>query len=414
MAIIRTRRSRSTGSVYLHVLGASMLVTIVGLAAVSAVRLQTRATQRASDLAEARACAVSAVELGLLHVEDPNWRTIWPNGAWLSTKALGDGTFTLEGVDPQDGDLSDSEFEPLVLTGTGIKGIARHKARVTLVPVIDPLEALNSCLNASGTVTVVAGKSITVSGAPLSTNGTLDVQGTVDGDAEADAVQGGGSVTGSTTVPADPKAMPRSAVISDYVSKATVIPYAGTIDRQVLSPGSNPWGAADPNGVYFLDTAGQAVTIKDSRIHGTLIVDTGGNKLTLDAAVCLEAYRSDYPVLIVKGTVAIKFKSDTLTLSESAYNTNFNPFGAPYDGVWDDDTLDEYPNEIRGLVHIEGNLDLQDTARVVGVIVCNGMVSCEGFNSIIHEPGLYAAPPEGYTYVAGMKISPGSWQQVVD
>jgi Tfp pilus assembly protein PilX len=58
------------------VLVMAMLVTIIGLAAVSAVRLQTRAAQRASDDVVARACALSAVELGLLHVEqDPNWRT---------------------------------------------------------------------------------------------------------------------------------------------------------------------------------------------------------------------------------------------------------------------------------------------------------------------------------------------------
>ncbi|UCD48765.1 MAG: hypothetical protein JSW27_14670, partial [Phycisphaerales bacterium] len=137
MRIGRQERHRSSGSIYLHVLGASLLVTIIGLAALSAVRLQTRATQWAGDAAEARACAVSAVELGLLHVaQDPNWRTTWPHGAWLTDKILGSGLFALEGMDPRDGDLTDSEYEPLILTGTGSKGIARHRTQVTLVPVL--------------------------------------------------------------------------------------------------------------------------------------------------------------------------------------------------------------------------------------------------------------------------------------
>ena len=415
MSAHRAKRRKCSGSVYLHVLASSVLVTVIGLAALAAVRIQTRSALRAQDCAEARNCAVSAVELGLLFVtQDPNWRDNWTNGFWLSDKHLGDATFTLEGIDPQDGDLTDSEYQPLILTGTGTKGIARHKTQVTLVAVIKPLEALNSCLHAAGTVTVVSGKSIAVSGAALSTNTTLDNAGTITGDAEAGTVAQTGTITGTLTVPADPKQMPEATVVSDYVGRATVIPYTGTIDKQVLSPGSNPWGTPDPNGMYFLDTHGQAVLIRNSRIHGTLIVDTGGNTLTLDNAVLLHPYRSDCPVLIVNGNAELKFRSGTLSLSESAQATNFNPFGASYEDVWDDDMLDEYPNEIRGLIHVTGALDLQDTARVVGVIICQGAVTCEGFNSITHDPDLYATPPEGYTCVERMTVSPGSWKQVVD
>ena len=415
MEMRTTRRSRLLGSVYIHVLGASMLVTIIGLAAVTAVRLQTRAVQRASDDVVARACAVSAVELGLLQVEqDPNWRTAWPNGAWLSDKSLGDGTFILEGVDPQDGDLTDSVYEPLILTGIGTKGIARHKMQVVLVPVIGPLEALDTCLHASETVTVGLGHSITVQGAPLSTNAVLNVSGTVNGDAEADTVQGSGTIAGSTTAPADAKEMPGSSVISDYIARATVVPYSGAMDKVVLAAGSNPWGPADPNGLYFIDTDGSDLQIKNTRIHGTLIVRTDGGILFVEDAVLMQNYRSDYPVLIVDGDVCIRHKSAGQQLSESACGTNFNPFGVPYDGQWDSDTSDTYDNEIRGLVHISGDLDLGETARIEGAIICEGQVYVGGTNVIVHDPGLCASPPEGYTYVERMKVSPGSWQQVVD
>jgi hypothetical protein len=44
--------------------------------------------------------------------------------------------------------------------------------------------------------------------------------------------------------------------------------------------------------------------------------------------------------------------------------------GAPYEGVWDEDLDDVYPNEIRGLIHVMGTLTLQQTARIVGTILC--------------------------------------------
>jgi hypothetical protein len=392
-----------------------MLITIIGLAAVSAVRLQTRAAQRASDDVEARACAVSAVELGLLHVtQDPNWRTTWPNGAWMSDKSLGDGTFTLEGVDPQDGDLTDSEYEPLVLTGTGMKGIARHKTQVMLVPVLEPLAVLNCGLHASDTVTVDSGKSITVSGGPLSTNGVLNVAGTVVGDAEADTLQGSGSVTGSTTVPADAKPMPPSDVITTYANRATVLPTLGSMNKIVLGPGYNPWGPADPNGLYYVDTSGSDLAIQNSRIYGTLVVQTGGGTLFVNDAVFLHPYRSDFPVLLVDGDVVLSYQSGTMVLSESANATNYNPSGASYGGESDGDQVDEYPNEIQGLIYVDGPLLLRQTALIRGVVICDGTVDCRESNTIIHEPSLFAVPPDGFTYVERMKISPGSWTRVVD
>jgi hypothetical protein len=412
---IVSRHPARQGSVYLYVLGASMLVAIIGLAALAGVRIQTRSVQWAKDDADARNAAVSAVELGLLYVQvDPNWRTTYSSGAWLSDQQLGDATFTLEGVDPQDGDLGDSEYEPLILTGTGAKGIARHKTQVTLVPVIQPLEALNTCLHASGKVKIHAGKSLTVVGAPVSTNGVLDNDELIDGDAHAASVETVGTITGTLTVPAPSKDMPDPNVISDYIARATAIPFSGTIDKQVLTPTSNPWGAGDPNGVYFIDTGGVALKIMNSRIHGTLIVKLNGNTLTLDDAVFMQNYRSDYPTLIVDGHAYIKIHSADETLSEADCGVNFNPVGAPYESQWDEDTLDEYPNELRGLIHINGNLWLGQTARVTGTIICAGTVHAESHNTIVHDPGLYTSPPEGYTYIERMKISPGSWKQVVD
>jgi hypothetical protein len=218
--------------------------------------------------------------------------------------------------------------------------------QVMLVPVLAPLEALNTCLHASGKVQIKGGRSLTVVGAPVSTNGILDNDELIDGDAEADSIDDMKTITGTLTAPVPNKQMPASSVISDYIARATVIPYAGAIDKKVLTAGSNPWGPVDPNGLYFIDTGGGDLQIKNTRIHGTLIVRTDGGSLFVEDTVLMQNYRSDYPVLIVDGDVYIRHKSADLQLSESVCAMNFNPVGAPYEGATDGDMLDEYPSEI--------------------------------------------------------------------
>jgi cytoskeletal protein CcmA (bactofilin family) len=407
--------ARDRGSIYLCVLACSLLIAILGLGSLAAVRIQMRSTRLVRDGAEARACAVSAVELGLLQIkQDPNWRTTLPNGTWLDNKALGAGHFTLEGIDPTDGVLSDSAYEPLVLTGTGTRGAARHKTQVTLVAIVKPLEALSTCLCASDLVKTNAGKRLTVIGAPTATNGQLDNDGTIDGDAQAQSVAHNGSITGTLTVPGPVRLMPEANVFADYTSKATSVPYAATIENVVLAPGCNPLGPTDPNGLYVINTGGKNLTIRNSRIYGTLVIRAAGQTVTVDEAILMQNYRSDFPVLLVEGNLVLRPNSVTGVLSESACNTNFNPIGAPYDGTTDTDQTDQYPDEIHGLVHVKGSLRFQQTARIAGVVICEGTVTCEDANTIVHDAGLYAHPPQGYSYVEEMKIAPGSWKQGVD
>ena len=238
-----SRHRRRAGSIYLHVLASSLLITILGLGALAAVRIQMRSARLVRDAAEARACAVSAIELGLLQIkQNPNWRTERPNGTWFDNQTLGAGRFTLQGVDLADGSLSDSVYEPVVLTGIGTKGAARHKAQVTLVPVVKPLAALSSCVVASGNIVIAAGKQMTVIGAPVTTNANLGNSGTIDGNAEGQTANGPGTITGTLTVPGTVKPMPEASVFSSYVSKATVVPCAATIEKVVLAPGCNPLG----------------------------------------------------------------------------------------------------------------------------------------------------------------------------
>jgi len=403
--------------VYLHVLASSLLVSVLGLGALLTARLQGRVCRLTRDSAVARTCAVSAVELGLLEIkQDTGWRTTWPNGTWMQNIPLGSGTFTLQGTDPADSDLTDSDSDVVILTGLGVSGLARHKVQVTVVPVIKPIEALATCLDASGALQVTSGNKITATGAPVATNAQLTYVGTIDGTAEAQSL---GTHTGTITggaplVPGPVRRMPASDVISRYAAKATAVSYSATREKFVLGPGANPYGSTDPNGLYVINTNNASITIQKCRIWGTLVVLAGTGTVTVNDPVLIQNYRSDFPALLVSGNLIIKNTSASTQLTESGCSTNFNPSTVPYNGASDTDKTDSYPNEIDGLVHVDGTLSLQLTAKIVGAVICNGTVTCAGTNTIAYTSSLYTCPPKWYTYVSGMMLSPGSWTQLVD
>ncbi len=411
-----TRNLQSRGSIYLHVLTSSMLISVLGVGAMFAVRVQMRSCRLVQDSAAARACATSAIELGLLHIKnDSDWRTTWSSGTWMENQPLGSGTFTLTGTDPKDDDLADSAYDAVILTGIGACGQARHMAQVVLAPVVKPYEALSSCLQGAGFLQVHGGKKITAGGAPVCTNGLLDNDGTIEGSAEAQSTDHTGTITvWPPLVPGAIKSLPDANVITQYAAKGTAVAYAATLEKFVLGPGYSSLGTADANGLYVINTSNANLTIRKCRIYGTLVVLAGTGTVTVDDPVFLHNYRSDFPTLLVSGGLIIKNTSTTTQLSEASCLTNFNPSGVPYSGVTDTDRADTYPNEIRGLVHATGTLRLQQTAAIIGAVICNGEIHVEGTNTITYTPSLYSCPPKRYTYVESMKPSPTSWKQVVN
>ncbi len=405
---------RRSASAYLVVLASAVLVTVIGISACLLQRVQLHGAQAGMARETARVLARSAVEIGLLRVETKSdWRTLYGNGFWVTDQPLGAGILSLEAVDPSDGDITDSESDSVLLIGTGVVGEARHCAQVMLTEVIEPLAALRTSLHASGDISVKAADSIRVTGAPLSGNLTISNDGTIYGDVEAVQVTSKGTITGSITQNAASKDLPPTSLFDDYVAKATVLPSTDVIENEAFGPGRNPWGMVNADGVYYMNTAGRDVTIRGVRIYGTLIIDCGNKHVRLEEADFLQNYRLTYPALIVRGNLELKCRSDSYSLSEASYATNFNPSGVAYDGLTDGDTLDDYPNEVRGLIHVIGTLKMMESARVRGLIICDGTVSIEGANEIVHDPTIAEDPPEGYE-TTRMIEQPGSWRQVVD
>ena len=408
-----TLSCRRRATIYVMVLGTALLVALIGISAMTAVRVRQRSVTGGNSAIVARHCAQSAVELGLLTLKtDTAWRTSKPNGVWISDQNLGSGTLTLEVTDPNDADLADSDAEAVIMTGTGNCAEARYQLQVTLVPTIEPLEALSTCLHSGGNIMINNWRVLDCRDAPVSTNARLTNVGYLYADVEANSVLAIRSISGTITAPAPSKDLPDPEVIEEYLALATAIPFTGTLQRAPLTSTYNPWGAANTDGVYSIDTGGSNLNISALRLDGTLLINTRGGTVYLGQDVHFKPARKDYPTLIVNGNLQLQI--DCLhPLRESSWGINFNPPNAPYEGHADADTIDEYPNAIYGLIHVTGNLVIEDDTLVHGVIICNGSVTFNEDLTIEHDPDLVANPPLHYTCFGTPAIAPGTWRQSI-
>jgi hypothetical protein len=130
------RRSdlRHRGSVYVLVLGASLIVAVIGLSSLMAARVQRQVTEVSADMVQTRLLARSAIDLGLNTIKTypANWRFVFDAGNLPTEMPLGAGQLTLTAVDPIDGNLMNNTTDPVVLTGIGKSGDARYMLEVTL------------------------------------------------------------------------------------------------------------------------------------------------------------------------------------------------------------------------------------------------------------------------------------------
>ena len=117
------KRCCRRGGAYVLVLCLAMLLTVLGLSAISTARIGLRAQQFDSEAAQAVALAESAIELGLYHMtEDDYWRTTYTSAQWSTARPLGDGVIEFGLVDEDDGDLADDASEDVRLYGKACVG----------------------------------------------------------------------------------------------------------------------------------------------------------------------------------------------------------------------------------------------------------------------------------------------------
>ena len=422
---LSTRRRRR-GSIYIVVVGVAMIVSVLALGAILVRRIERRTSQGTADVAEARTYALAAIEIGRLRIKnDSDWRNTYSNGVWEADVPIGSGTYTLEGIDPDDGVLNNGADHPLVLIGTGEKGLARQKMQVRLVAEVRALDCLSAAIHAGGNFTVNSGTTISATGGPVSTNSELANSGTVDGDVEANSVSGSGTITGTTTVPAPAKEMPDSSVFDFYTDPAngtyidvTSIPLSSGfryLETQVLSPNSNPYGTQDtnPQGIYVIDCMGEKLAIQNCRIVGTLVLLNAGGVSEV-YTVNWEPAVANYPALLVQGDVDFYINSGNILEEGPPLSFNFNPPGTPYLDVDDEDTDDTYPVVIKGLVYVSGAVETWQSPAFDGVVVVGNTMTANTSLNLTYRSTFLNDPPPGFEAPVRMKIATGSFQQVVD
>ena len=128
------RSVKERGSVYILVLGASVIVAAIGVSSLMLARVQRRSVTNTADRVQARELARSGIDYMLWRIETETsntWRTSLKNGNYQNI-TMGTGTFSVTGVDPDDGNLTDDTSDPVVLTSVGIWGNAMYAFEVTI------------------------------------------------------------------------------------------------------------------------------------------------------------------------------------------------------------------------------------------------------------------------------------------
>lgn len=392
--------TRRRGSTYAAVMGTALIVSLIGFAAANVAQVRMRASQSRNDVRRARVLAQAGVARAIAVLNnDPSWRSNHTSNVKTTPLNFGGGTTTYKLVD-DDGNLADDPTDRVWIYGYGRVGNAVwvEKARARIDGGL-PLECLRCALHCKGGLTVTSGlqHTLTPVGAPASTDNLLTVDGTLDGNAEAVANAGSGSITGTVLVPAAKKGMPLRALFTQYKSRATQLTYSGNLQGVILGPQLNDYDGTGTNadGLYFLNTGGSDVTLNNLRLIGTLVIDAGNGTVTIQT-VNMAPQREDFPVLIIKGNVVVS--QSALELSEVTALKNFNPAAAPYNNQSDADLLDTYPNRITGLVHVIGQLQVTSLGgNFKGAVVVDGSTVIDGPARIEHDPALMPDPPIGYT-----------------
>ncbi len=146
----RVRTNRRRGSIYLLVLGMAVILTVIGLGAVTVSRVQARSTGGSQDWSEAQSLAFSAVEHALAQIDETDgWRSAYSQQT--IGKSLGRGTFTWRLVDEADGDLTNDPTSPFTVFAMGTVGDASYSLRVHMTM---PSVQIVSGVSALGTIFV--------------------------------------------------------------------------------------------------------------------------------------------------------------------------------------------------------------------------------------------------------------------
>ncbi|HEX2838429.1 MAG TPA: hypothetical protein VHN77_09910 [Phycisphaerales bacterium] len=456
------------GSVYIFVLGSCTLAAAAGITAVTLHRQRLERVRLSVQAQAARADAQSALEFATAVIGQDPAGTTWRSSSTLAfadKRYFGPGAsdISIALTDPGDNDLTDSNLDPIIITVAAANGPCEQAYEMTLTPGLTPLSCLNFAVVVAGTLTKSGTADVYTSGT-VSTGKAWEV----DSDTKPDALAtfqtaqvapadtgapvmvwrmaGGGTTTTLTTTTSgtsgltltetgsDSKASgQRTGVTFDaatmeamipnatdsfkhYASIGTTIAYSslgGELRNTVLSPNRNPYGATNAQGVYVIDCGGGAITIRDCRVHGTLVILNAGSGSVIRDGVCIEPTSEALPALMVQGSV--QFDMVSTDIAESSLAVNLNPATAPYAGVSDSDTSDVYPSWIKGLTYVSGSMTVNSGSTTIrGMLAVRGNLTLAANTQLRVRYAKPSQPVPGFARITGMSLTPGSLKRVVN
>jgi hypothetical protein len=417
------RRLRRRGSVYVVVLGASLVVGMTALAAMMLGRVELRDAAQTEDLRNARRAAMSGVEYALNVLNnDPAWRTTLVCCGEQPPVRLGVGYFTWRVSDFEDDDLADDPLDHATVTVTGYGVAAVAVESVTIEP---SGETGVSCLNAAvftNSLFQLASAARLQGSGFAHTNDVAELTGGLcDLDVDAAGTANGGSYNAGKYEGVASLQAPGEHAFDWYLERGTSIPISSipkvfgsrTILGRLFGPQHNPFGASNPWGIYVIDCEGQNLSIAGSRVLGTLVLLNTGDSSGVTDVVHMQQLAPNYPALMVQGSFRFdmaQLLTNSRTLSEGS--VNFNPPGAPYLGLTDTDSSDSYPSRIEGIVYVTGEARITDNSDFVGTLLADRVV-VQGSQvlTVMHQRYALDYPPPGFSAGPGVRALPGSWRR---
>lgn len=410
---------RRRGSLYVSVMGVTMIVSMLGLSAMLAARINLKGAINSTSKEKAQQLAFSGAEYGLHRINmNPNWRSTYTHNIEITPYSLGDGTVSFKLVDA-DGNLSNNTTDSVRLVGIGRVGSITYSESVLLMPAGTGLTCLETAFHCNGSISL--GMSVTLTTNQIaSSNGSLSAVSTgsaFDGDVEAVSTISG-TINGSTTPGVASRAMPGSDAFEYYKTvgtwiEITSLPLDGSgnpiIEKATLSSTINPFGTStNLEGIYVIDCQGEKLTIQNSRIEGTIVILNPGESTAIRENIYWTTAVANYPALLVEGN--IELRTSIVGLSETTLATNFNPTGLPFEGEADTDTVDDYPSEIIGLVYVSGDLNFPADSldsKITGCVVTGTCQEDSNWEVNYYNTYLDYAPP-GFAVGPEMTMIPGT------
>ena len=406
-----TRSKRRGMALYVSVMMTALLVSLLGLAGIAVVRIERIETESTNDLLRARLNARSVVDFAMATMNyDPNWRSTYTSGVETIQYPLGSselGTFSWIVTD-SDGDLTDSD------TSLTIQGIGRVGDAVQVVEAelsVEKLTCLGVSMHSEDELKIE--HSVLDNDHIISSNDRVKETGgsEVNGDVEAVDSIDGGDYTGTLTEGITPKTTPGSDVFDYYLANGTEIPFDsldnGKLENTLLSPEYNPFGATNPQGIYFIQCNHEKIEIKKSFIVGTIVLidpkhdsEIGKDQIYWQPAV------ANYPSLLASDSITIKVQggdgllNDVDTggsdLSGSVLEQVINEVGIALP-VGDATEIDGLPSELNGLFYSTGDISIEHKQlKITGVIISGGKLDIKEDTEITYSSTFHDSPPPGF------------------